>query len=244
MTEHGGQGEQMSSTTHGADGVTAAFTERFVEVDGARIRYLEAGRGSPVVALYGNEGLAPSPLHTLLAQHFRVIAVEIPGLGREPVEERPASPREVARVLAGAAVAAGVERYVLVGTAAGASLALWQAIDIPERIDALVLISPVALLPDGRTATDGFPPDPELARRLGDIQAATLVLFGTNDEEILPETGQIYAERITNCYYVLVYDAGRVIEAERPDALFAAVCDFVERRGTFIVERNSTAINP
>ena len=197
----------MSSTTHGADGVTAAFTERFVEVDGARIRYLEAGQGSPVVALHGNEGPAPSPLHTLLAQHFRVIAVEIPGLGQEPVEERPSSPRAVARILVGAAVAAGAERYVLMSTAASAPLALWQAIDVPERIDALVL-------------------------------------FGTNDEEIPPETGRMYAERITNCYYVLVYDAGHVIEAERPDALLAAVCDFVERRGTFIVERNSTAINP
>ena len=54
----------------------------------------------------------------------------------------------------------------------------------------------------------------------------------------------MYVERIPNCYYVLVYDAGHAIETERPDALFAAVRDFAERRGTFVVERNSTALNP
>ena len=34
------------------------------------------------------------------------------------------------------------------------------------------------------------------------------------------------------------------IEAERPDALFAVVGDFLERRGTFIVKRAGTAVNP
>jgi hypothetical protein len=47
-----------------------------------------------------------------------------------------------------------------------------------------------------------------------------------------------------NCYYVLVYDAGQALLTERPDALYAAVYDFVQRRGAFIVEHQSTAINP
>jgi hypothetical protein len=41
-----------------------------------------------------------------------------------------------------------------------------------------------------------------------------------------------------------VYDAGHVIEAERPEALFAAVRDFLDQRETFIVSRKSTIINP
>jgi hypothetical protein len=42
----------------------------------------------------------------------------------------------------------------------------------------------------------------------------------------------------------LVYDAGHVIEAERPEALFAAVRDFLEHRETFVVSRKNTVINP
>lgn len=273
----------MSSTTQRADEFGAAFTEHFVQADGLQIRYLEAGQGNPVVVLHGSESLTPSPLNNLLAQQFRVIAFEIPGLGRELVNERPASLRDLARTLARAAAAAGVDRYVLVSTSASTPLALWQAIDAPERIDALVLISPSAILPDGWTAPSGtaeqvakllyahpekMPPpqpddsetsakrhalvsrlrgvnrDPELERRLVDIKAATLVLFGTRDGVIPPEMGRSYVERIPNCYYALVYDAGHVIEAERPEALFAAVRDFLEHRETFVVSRKSTVINP
>ena len=53
-----------------------------------------------------------------------------------------------------------------------------------------------------------------------------------------------YVERLPNCYYALVYDAGHEIEAERPEALFAAVRDFLEQRETFVVSRKNTVINP
>ena len=42
----------------------------------------------------------------------------------------------------------------------------------------------------------------------------------------------------------MVYDAGHVIVAERPEALINAVSDYVERRETFIVGRQSSIFNP
>jgi pimeloyl-ACP methyl ester carboxylesterase len=232
----------MSATTQKADEFAGAFSERFVQVDGLRIRYLEAGQGAPVVIFHESNELTPSQLHKLLARQFRVIAFEIPGF--EQASGNALSSRDLARTLALAAAAAGVDRYVLVSASAGTPLALWQTIDAQNQVEALVLISPSALVPEGRTAPSGFPRDPELERRLGDIQTPTLVLLGTSDKVLPPETGRMYVERIPNCYYVLVYDAGHAIAAERPDALCAAVSDFIERRGTFIVERESTAINP
>jgi hypothetical protein len=41
-----------------------------------------------------------------------------------------------------------------------------------------------------------------------------------------------------------VYDAGHLIVAERPEALINVVSDFVERRETFVVSRQSGVINP
>jgi pimeloyl-ACP methyl ester carboxylesterase len=137
--------------------------------------------------------------------------------------------------LAQATASIALEHCVLVGTSTSTPLALWQAIEAPAGIDALVLISPAA---------NGFTNDPELERKLREITVPTLVLIGTNDTTTPPETGRLYVEHLPNCYYTLVYDAGRTIAAERPEALLAAVCDFVERRGAFIVERNSMAINP
>lgn len=234
-----GQKEYMSNTTQRPDGSSVTFAEHFIHTDGLRMRYLEAGHGSPVVVLHTAEGLQQSELHTLLARQFRVIAFEIPGVGLPP--------HDVARTLTQASLAVGLEQYVLVSSAANASIALWQAIDTPEQGDGLVglvLISPTVLLPEGRIAASGFARDPELERRLADLQVATLVLVGTNDEILPAETGPRYVEHIPHCYYVLVYDAGHAIETDRPDALCTAVGDFVERRDAFIVEQNNTAINP
>jgi pimeloyl-ACP methyl ester carboxylesterase len=234
----------MSSTTQHTEESAVAFTEHVIQADEVRIRYLEAGQGNPVVILQSAEGLTLSPFHTLLAQQFRVIILEIPSLSTPPLEERSLALSAVARTLTQAAVTLGLERYVLVASSTCTPLALWQALHAPERIEALVLISPPALLPADQSAASGSMHDAELARRLADVQVATLVLLGTNDQSIPLDTGRTYVERLPACYYLLVYDAGQAMETERPEALCEAVCDFVERRGAFIVERNNTALNP
>ena len=214
--------------------------ERSIQVNGTQIRYREAGQGSLVVILQSaeeSEGHTESPLQTLLAQQFRLVVLEIPEL---PTQE----PRQVADTLKQAATSIGLDHYVLIGSADSASLALWQAIDGPDHIDGLVLISPTMMLPEGHTDTNAATPDAALIGCLREVQTATLALFGTNDTAIPPETGRMYVEQLPDCYYALMYDAGHDIETERPQALYEAVRDFVERRGTFIVERNNTAINP
>jgi len=234
----------MSVATQNAGELVVTFVEHFVQVGRSRIRYREGGQGNPVVVLHGKDGLTSSPLNTLLARQFRVIAVEIPDDGRPPGHVPSQSPHDLARTLAEAVAALGLEHYGLVSTAASAPLALWHALDLPQHIDALVLISPIALLPDGWTVPSGYAHDPALERQLRDIHTATLVLVGTRDEILPAETGRLYVERLPNCYYALVYDAGHEIEAERPEALFAAVRDFLEQRETFVVSRKNTVINP
>jgi pimeloyl-ACP methyl ester carboxylesterase len=227
----------MSTATQSTGKPEGTFTERIAQVDGSRIRYREAGQGHPVVVLCGGNNLVASPLATLLARHFRVLVVEMPGSDHT-------SPRARARTLTQTVAALGLDHYVLVGTAAQVPSALWHAAETPEHAEGLVLISPPALSTEGQTTTSGFTDEAELASRLTDIQTPTLLLLGTNDKTVPPDTGQRYVERLANCYYVLVYDAGRDIETDRPEALFATVRDFIERRGAFIVEQASTALNP
>jgi pimeloyl-ACP methyl ester carboxylesterase len=234
----------MSAAKQNADDPVVTFTEHFVQVGRMRIRYLEGGQGNPVVVLHGKDGLPSSPLNTLLARQFRVIAVEIPDVGRPLANVQSQSLHGLARTLAEAVAALGLAHYGLVSTAASAPLALWHTLELPQRVEALVLISPIALLPDGWTVQSGYARDPALESQLGDMHTATLVLVGTRDEVLPAETGRLYVERLPNCYYALVYDAGHEIEAERPGALFAAVRDFLEQRETFVVSRKNTVINP
>ena len=203
--------------------------ERSIQLDGAPLRYLEAGQGSPVVIVEKAGELRLSAFAGLLARQFRVVVLELPASADQ---EQVA----VASRLNRAAAAIGLDHYAVIGSGDTAALALWQAVDAPEHVDGLVLISPTVLRPGAA--------EPALAGRLSEVRAPALVLFGTNDPAVPPETGRLYVERLPECYYALSYDAGHDIAGDRPEALSEAVSDFVERRGTFIVERNSTALHP
>jgi pimeloyl-ACP methyl ester carboxylesterase len=223
---------------------TAVFTKCLVRSDGSQVRYLEAGDGEPVVVLARGDDPSSLPLSNLLADHFHVFVFDISHLAPPSSNKQSLLSRDLARNLARAAADAGLTRYALVSTSTDVAIALWHSIDVPQQIDALVLISPALVLSDQSDAGNDCLTDPELVGRLSESQAPVLLLVGTEDQAIPRETGRMYVERMPHCYYVLVYDAGREIEAERPDALFAVVRDFLERRETFIVKRPGTAVNP
>ena len=204
-------------------------TERSIQLDGAPLRYLEAGQGSPVVIVEKTGELALSAFAGLLARQFRVVVLELPASADQ-------DGAALASRLNRAVAAIGLDHYVVIGSDDTAALAVWQAVDAPDHVDGLVLLSPTVLRPGAAESP--------LAGRLGEVKAPTLVLFGTNDPAVPPETGRLYVEHLPECYYALSYDAGHDIAGDRPEALSEAVSDFVERRGTFIVERNSTALHP
>ncbi|MFI5267591.1 MAG: alpha/beta fold hydrolase [Chloroflexota bacterium] len=125
----------------------AEFSEAYVEADGFRIRYREAGRGSPLVTLHGAGGLRVSRSHELLAEHHRVIVFEVPGFGDSPANERSSSLRDLASTMGHAAANLGLDRFSLMGNSFGGKLALWLAVQQPERIESLVLAAPAAIMP-------------------------------------------------------------------------------------------------
>ena len=260
-----------------------AFTEGYVDADGFRIRYLEAGRGSPVVMLHGVGGLILSKVHGELAKKYRVVAFEMPGFGQSPANARSRSVKDLARTMAHAAAQLGLDTYALIGVSFGGRVALWQALQAPQRVEPLALIAPTAVVPEGYTlrfvAPDqagslqlacpekaptqpsldpatltkemalmqrlhGSGRDTELEEKLGQVRTQTLVVFGTADETVPPEMGRTYRERVPNCHYVLVYDAGHAVAAERPEALTNTLIDFLDLRETFIVSRRDGRINP
>ena len=136
-----------------------AFVEGTVSADGFGIRYLEGGDGPPLVCLHGAGGLRLARAHELLASTRRLIAFEAPGFGDSPTNERSRSLRELAATMLAAVDTLGLDGFDLWGTSFGGKLALWLAIDAPQRVRSLVLAAPAAI------RTDVLPPqDPaELA---------------------------------------------------------------------------------
>ena len=141
-----------------------AFREGYVEADGFRIRYMEAGHGAPLVHLHGAGGLRLTPGHDLLAEQFRVIVFEMPGFGQSPENTRTRDMPELAATMAKAVANLGIDSFNLMGTSFGGKTALWLALQQHERVSALVLEAPAAIRPEGARPPSGSPE--EMARRL------------------------------------------------------------------------------
>jgi pimeloyl-ACP methyl ester carboxylesterase len=142
----------------------AAFTEGFVEADGFRIRYLQAGEGTPLIHLHGAGGPRLSSGHDLLSQHYRVIAFEMPGFGHSPENTRTKTMADLAATMAAAITALQIDRFNLLGTSFGGKAALWLATQQRERVLGMVLEAPAAIRPPGAESPSGSPED--IARRL------------------------------------------------------------------------------
>ena len=118
----------------------------FVDVDGARLHYVERGSGPPIVMIHGLAGQSGHFTHSivdLLADEFRVIVVDRPGAGHSTRRRRePANVRAQARVIADFIAALGLDRPFVVGHSLGGAIALALALDHPHAVRGLALIAP------------------------------------------------------------------------------------------------------
>jgi pimeloyl-ACP methyl ester carboxylesterase len=128
------------------------FQEKQVEAGGFNVRYWMAGQGLPVVML-DRTGWRETVLHDALAEKYQVFSVELPGTGDFPVNTASESISDLAAVAAAAASALTTERYTLIGSSFGANVALRQAIQSPEQVEALILISPTSIHPQDSQAS-------------------------------------------------------------------------------------------
>jgi pimeloyl-ACP methyl ester carboxylesterase len=179
---------------------------------GREIEFLEAGVGDPLLVLGGAAG----PALSQLAARRRVIALDLAAAGLAGTTARERA----------AAVGAVIDRLELgpcelLAAAAGAEAALWRAALAPDRVRAIVLESP----PE---------PGPELAAALAGIVAPALVLCGTRDDAGPAGPGVTCQQLLPNAFLSYVYDAGRDIRGDRPDAFAALVSDFLTRHGRFL----------
>lgn len=119
------------------------FTRHLVNVDGLRLSVLEAGTGDPIVFVHGvvtTSNIFPKYVGAY-APDFRGIAVDLRGYGDS---EKPATGFTIerfARDLIGLADALEIEKAVWVGVSMGGMILQQLALDHPERVRALVLVS-------------------------------------------------------------------------------------------------------
>lgn len=127
-----------------------------IETREGMISAVSAGAGEPVLCLHGLGGTKASFLPTVsaLAERHRVISIDLPGFGEsdKPIAVPYDAPYFARRVL-GVLEALGLDRVHLIGNSMGGRIALEVALQAPERVGALGLLSPaLAWLRDRRWA--------------------------------------------------------------------------------------------
>ncbi len=131
---------------------------QIVEVNGIPVHAVVMGEGPDVVLIHGSSGNTRDmtfALAPILAENYRVIVFDRPGLGYsasfnpdgETIEEQ-------AVILQKAAAQLGAEKPIVAGQSYGGSVSLAWAVTRPDNISGLVLIAAAAI--PWETPLDGF----------------------------------------------------------------------------------------
>jgi len=169
-----------------------------------------AGSGETVVAIV-DAAQVPTRAHALVAERRRVIVFRVTAAG--------GTPQQAAREIGTALRALGVGRFDLLGEGAGAAAALWLALAPEADVGSVVLAAPA-----------GAPDD-----AVRELAQAVLLLCGTKDHS----DSDRYRTLLPDCHFMFVYEAGRAMSDERPEALAFIALEFFERRDLFLVSRES-----
>jgi pimeloyl-ACP methyl ester carboxylesterase len=115
-----------------------------VQLPGAEVNYAEVGEGEPVLFLHGLAGCWRNWLETLphFGEHYRAIALDLPGFGDSPMPDWDLSMPAYGRMLHEFCDALGIDRVAaVVGNSMGGFVATEAVIERPERFERLVLVS-------------------------------------------------------------------------------------------------------
>lgn len=127
-----------------------AAAEKFIDVAGVRVRYLEAGSGSPLLLVHGLGQSSTAWRRVLLglSAHRRVIALDLPGFGdSHKPPDAPYDPDYFADIVDRFAGALGLERFDAGGHSAGGLALLIDAHRSPARYGKIVLVDPAGFTP-------------------------------------------------------------------------------------------------
>jgi pimeloyl-ACP methyl ester carboxylesterase len=74
-----------------------------------------------------------SKVYYELAKKYHVLAFEMPGFGQSAANTTSRSVKGLAQTMAQAVAQLGRDPYALIGTSFGGRVALWQALQVPQR---------------------------------------------------------------------------------------------------------------
>jgi pimeloyl-ACP methyl ester carboxylesterase len=112
-------------------------------INDSRVNYVELGSGPPLLFIHGLSGSWPNWLEQLpvFAETNRVLAVDLPGFGHSPMPPEPITISGYARTVDALLGQLDIDAAALVGNSMGGFVAAELAINFPQRVERLMLVS-------------------------------------------------------------------------------------------------------
>ena len=174
-----------------------------IELTAGRVWYDEQGSGPPVLCIHGGavDGRFFDAIVPTLADHLRVIRMDLWGHGRSPDREGPFTLTSFAADAAELIERVAGGRAHVVGHSIGAVVALTLALEHPDRVDRLVL------------ASGGFDSSEEQLEDIDGAVAGTVQFLGSSYGEVSPD-GAAHFAVVTRKDFELSNREPRYTEAE------------------------------
>ena len=130
-----------------ADAQDQTIVSHTAEIDGAKLHYMTAGHGTPLILLHGyaETSLMWKPIIPVLAERFTVIAPDLPGIGGSDIPADGLDMKNAAVRIHDLAKSLGVQKAEVVGHDIGLMVAYAYAAQFPTEVTKLVLMD--AFLP-------------------------------------------------------------------------------------------------
>lgn len=177
--------------------LAAPLPVQHIDVGGIDIAYVDSGGDKPPIVLVHGlssymgfwERQVPA-----LSEHFRVLALDLPGYGASARPDAPYTPPWYADVVSDWMDAVGVDRAAVAGHSMGGQIVTHLAVRHPEKVERLVLSAPAGF--------ERF--DPGAARFMKE--------FWTEGRAMEANEEQIRANFVTQVFNVVDDDVERLIE--------------------------------
>jgi pimeloyl-ACP methyl ester carboxylesterase len=112
--------------------------------EGNTLAYIDEGEGEPLILIHGLGSYIPAWKKNIatLSNHYRVIAVDLPGFGKSYKSSNEYSMSFFAETVLKLQEALGINSATWVGHSMGGQISLNAALTYPDKIKRLVLVSP------------------------------------------------------------------------------------------------------
>lgn len=143
--------------TKQTDGMSADFPQRYIDLPSGKVSYIEAGQGETLLLLHGGYGSWKHWCANIdaLARHFHVVAIDMPSFGKSDslpgtltiAALADATSDAINRIMKNSKGIGASTTYSILAFSFGVTVAVQLAMNHPENVTALLLLSPPGVMP-------------------------------------------------------------------------------------------------